>query len=318
MLTPAQLRVLVERQGTLIIDGGLATELENRGFDLNHALWSAKILEEDPMAIKQAHLDYYIAGADIAITASYQASTQGFAAHLNLDEKKSITLMKRSAILARSALEESYGQGVKRDRQLIVAGSVGPYGAYLADGSEYTGNYQLSRSQFKDFHRPRIAALVEADVDLLAIETMPQFEEIEAVLELLSEEFDGTTAWLSCTLEDVAHISDGTPLEDVVRVAHEFQDIVMAFGINCIPLEIATESLQRIRQMTALPLVCYPNSGATWNAQNKQWSDSKSGESELGPKAKEWKEAGARLIGGCCKTVPRDITAVSKALEQRK
>lgn len=316
MLTAEQFKALLESQGKLVIDGGLATELENRGHDLNHPLWSAKILEEDPMSIKQTHLDYYIAGANIAITASYQASVQGFGSHLNLDEKKASTLMKRSASLARLALEESEGQGVRRDRQLLVAGSVGPYGAYLADGSEYTGNYQLSKDQFKGFHRARVAALLEGNVDLLAIETMPQIEEIQAVLELLRDEFAGTIAWLTCTLKEASRISDGTPLEEVVRVIHDYRDIVVAFGINCVPMDIVTESLQLLRQMTDLPLVCYPNSGATWDARAKIWSSSKTGESEFGAKVEEWHDAGARLIGGCCKTGPRDITAISKELRR--
>lgn len=317
MLTPEQFETLLERQGTLIIDGGLASELENRGHDLNHPLWSAKVLEDDPMSIKQTHLDYYIAGADVAITASYQASTKGFATHLDVDEQKAAELMKRSATLARLALEESYGRGVSRDRTLLVAGSVGPYGAYVADGSEYTGDYKLTAAEFKDFHRSRIAALIEAGVDLLAVETMPQFQEIQAVLQLLREEFPGTSAWLSCTLKDASHISDGTHLEDIMRVVHDYPDVIIAFGVNCVPVNVVTDSLHHIRPLTDLPLLCYPNTGLTWDAQTKAWSaSSKTGESEIGQKVNEWQDAGARMIGGCCKSSPQDVMAISQALER--
>lgn len=316
MFTQEQFKSLLDSRGTLIIDGGLATELENRGHDLNHPLWSAKILEEDPMGIKQTHLDYYIAGADIAITASYQASTQGLADHIHMDDQKATALIKRSVTLARLALEESYGQGGRRDSHLLVAGSVGPYGAYLADGSEYRGDYQLTKSEFKDFHRPRISALVEADVDVLAIETMPNFQEIEAVLELLHEEFHGAIAWISCTLKDSSRISDGTSIEEVLRVVHEHRDFVVAFGINCVPTEIVKESLQNMRYRTDLPLLCYPNTGETWDAQEHNWSGSKPEESDIGQRFREWRDAGARLIGGCCRTGPQYVMAISKALER--
>lgn len=316
MLTKEQFSALLNRNGTLVIDGALASELEVRGNDLNHPLWSAKILEEDPTCIKQVHLDYYIAGADIAITASYQASTQGFAAHLGFDEKKAATLMKRSVRLARLASEEAYGQGVKADRTLLVAGSVGPYGAFLADGSEYRGDYELTKTEFKAFHRDRIKALVEEDVDLLAIETMPQAVEIEAVLELLRDEFPSAIAWLTCMLKDASHISDGTSIENVLAIVHKYRNNVFAFGANCIPSELVTPFLDQVEDLTDLPLVCYPNSGEVWDAVSKTWSDPNSAADTVFHNVQKWRELGARLIGGCCRTGPKDVIAISQTLEK--
>ena len=316
MLTKEQFSSSLNRNGTLVIDGALASELEVRGNDLNHPLWSAKILEEDPMCIKQVHLDYYIAGADIAITASYQASTQGFAAHLGFDEKKAAALMKRSVRLARLASEEAYGQGVKADRTLLVAGSVGPYGAFLADGSEYRGDYELTKPEFKAFHRDRIKALVEEDVDLLAIETMPQAVEIEAVLELLRDEFPSAIAWLTCTLKGAGHISDGTSVENVLAIVHKYRDNVLAFGANCIPSELVTPCFEQVKELTDLPLVCYPNSGEVWDAASKTWSDPNSTADTVFHNVQKWRALGARLIGGCCRTGPKDVTAISQTLEK--
>ncbi|KAF2484307.1 homocysteine S-methyltransferase [Neohortaea acidophila] len=316
MLSRQDFLRLLERHGPMVIDGALATELESRGYDLNHSLWSAKILEEDPMVIKQVHLDYFLAGANFAITASYQASAAGFAEHLNLNEEKATALIKRSAMLARLAVEEAYGQTVRRDVPLLVAGSVGPYGAYLADGSEYRGDYQLSKSGFQNFHRARIRALVDAEVDLLAIETMPQVHEIEAVLELLRDEFSTTTAWVSCTLKDSQHISDGTSLVELAKLLQAHRERVLAFGFNCISADLATDALQHLTGQLDVPLLVYPNSGEKWDAQTNTWSSSSSGPLDFGQLARHWQQHGAGLIGGCCRTTPTDIIAISQALKR--
>ena len=183
MINANEFNELLQNRGTLIIDGALATELETRGYDLNHPLWSAKILRGEPGAIEKVHLDYYLAGADIAITASYQASVQGLHDHFGLSSEDAGRLIGKSVQLAQQAREKA-SKHVDPGHKLLVAGSVGPYGAYLADGSEYRGDYQRTASEFQEFHRPRIRALIDAGVDILAIETMPHLAEIEAVLRL--------------------------------------------------------------------------------------------------------------------------------------
>jgi homocysteine S-methyltransferase len=313
MLSTRELASLLANGKSLIIDGALATELETRGHDLSHALWSGKTLLEDPDCIRQVHLDYFLAGADIAITASYQASIVGLQQHLSLSETEAKDLVKLSATLAQEARQQAYDSGVPSTRKLLVAGSVGPYGAYLADGSEYRGDYTCSPEEFNDFHRPRIAALLDAGVDLLGIETIPSFNEVRALLDLLRSDFPSATAWLGCTLKDASHLSDGTPLSEVLSLISQYSEQTLAFGINCVPPQTALESLQHMRGLTDLPLLCYPNSGETYVPKEHVWTGDKSGQA-IRESAVQFRSAGASLIGGCCRTTPDDIKNIALVL----
>jgi homocysteine S-methyltransferase len=313
MLSTQDLSSLLANGKSLIIDGALATELETRGHDLSHALWSGKTLLEDPDCIRRVHLDYFLAGADIAITASYQASIIGLQQHLSLSETEAIDLVKLSATLAQEARQQAYDSGVPSSRKLLVAGSVGPYGAYLADGSEYRGDYTCSPEEFNDFHRPRIAALLDAGVDLLGIETIPSFNEVRALLALLRSDFPSATAWLGCTLKDASHLSDGTPLSEVLSLVSQYSEQTLAFGINCVPPQTALESLQHMRSLTELPLLCYPNSGETYVPKEHVWTGDKSGQA-IRESALQFRSAGASLIGGCCRTTPEDIKNIALTL----
>lgn len=314
-----QLSRALEAGENLVADGALATELEARGCDLADPLWSAKVLFEQPDLIRQVHRDYFRSGAAVAITASYQATPQGFRQR-GIGEAEALELIARSVRLAdearREHLDENPGAG-----PLLIAGSVGPYGAYLADGSEYRGDYVLDKAGFMDFHRPRLAALVEAGVDLLACETLPSLPEAEALLELL-EEFD-VEAWLSFTLRDGGHISDGTPLADVAGLCAGRPHVV-AIGVNCVPLELVSPALGALRRATRMPLIAYPNSGESYDPVSKTWGPSTTkggvGGSEgsqpagLAAEVRAWRDLGARIVGGCCRTTPRDIAAVGAAL----
>ncbi|CAE6740878.1 homocysteine S-methyltransferase [Xanthomonas arboricola] len=299
----------LQQDGYVLLDGALATELEQRGCDLNDALWSARVLMEQPELIYQVHRDYFAAGAQCAITASYQATPLGFAAR-GLDLAQSQALIARSVALAAQARADHL-QAQPQDAPLWVAGSVGPYGAYLADGSEYRGDYALPLAQLMDFHRPRIAALAEAGVDVLACETLPSANEIVA-LRLLLEEFPQLHAWFSFTLRDAAHLSDGTALAQVVPALDACAQVI-AVGINCIALEQVTAALQTLSALTALPLVVYPNSGEHYDADAKQWHAGSTTACTLADQHAQWLAAGARLIGGCCRTTPRDIAALARA-----
>ena len=300
------LTALLESQSFVVLDGALATELEARGCNLADSLWSAKVLMENPGLIRDVHLDYFRAGAQIAITASYQATPAGFAAR-GLTEAQSRALIAKSVALAKEAREialaEKPGAG-----PLLVAGSVGPYGAYLADGSEYRGDYTRSAGEFKAFHRPRIEALSEAGADLLACETLPSFAEIEALAGLLAE-YPEARAWFSFTLRDHQHLSDGTPLARVVETLSACPQIV-ALGINCIALRDTTAALKHLQSLSALPLVVYPNSGETYDAVTKEWHSHGNTCETLAGYLPQWSAAGAKLIGGCCRTTPRDIAAL--------
>lgn len=319
MLTTSAFETLLNAHDTLILDGALATELEARGHDLNHALWSAKILKDDPESILEVHLDYYLAGADVAITASYQASTQGLIDHFALSPDKAGDLVKKSVTLAKEARARAYDNGVSQNRTLLVAGSVGPYGAYLADGSEYRGDYSLSKDGFQTFHRPRIAALIEAGVDLLAIETLPNMQELRALLDLLAVEFPDAIAWIGCTVKDAQHLCDGTPLHEVVDLVMQHRDRVVAVGVNCIPLAIVVEAVRSMSSATGdkpMPLLCYPNLGEVYDATTKTWHGAGATSDSMGVQVLKWRTMGARLIGGCCRTGPQDIELIAKTLRK--
>lgn len=302
------LSTLLDSGQDLVLDGALATELEAHGCDLEDALWSAKVLLEQPHLIKQVHRDYFDAGASVAITASYQATPQGFARR-GLSVEESLELVARSVRLADEARRE-HAAANPSNGPLLVAGSVGPYGAYLADGSEYRGDYTLSGAEFMDFHRPRIAALVDAGADFLACETLPSFAEAEALLALVAE-FD-VESWFTFTLRDAEHISDGTPLADVAALLRT-EPRVAAVGVNCVPLELVTSALGTLNEVSDKPLVAYPNSGETYDAVTKTWGPSAGGHgtTTLAGNAADWRERGARLIGGCCRTTPRDISELA-------
>ncbi|GHD13293.1 homocysteine S-methyltransferase [Zhihengliuella salsuginis] len=297
----------------LVVDGALATELEAHGCDLEDPLWSAKVLLEQPELIQRVHRDYFAAGAHVAITASYQATPQGFAPR-GLDAEQALTLVASSARLADAARQEYLQEHDGGAAPLVVAGSVGPYGAFLADGSEYRGDYRLTRAEFVAFHRPRIEALVAAGVDALACETLPSAAEAEALLSLVAE-YD-VEAWFSFTLRDGGHISDGTPLAEVAALCAA-EPRVAAIGVNCVPLELVSEALAALRATTDLPLIAYPNSGEEYDPVTKTWAPAAAG-SAAGPRtladgAAEWRSLGARMIGGCCRTTPGDIAALAAA-----
>jgi homocysteine S-methyltransferase len=298
--SPNKLTAHIASGTPIIIDGALATYLETLGADISGALWSADILLKNAPLIKKTHLDYYRSGANVAITSTYQASIPGLIAHLNFNEEESKAVVRKSVQLAQEARDEL------GEEELWVAGSVGPYGAFLADGSEYRGDYSIPKEDMKDFHRGRIQALVEAGVDVLACETIPQKAEVEALLELLTTEFPTTEAWFSFTLRDSGHISDGTHVEQVV-----------ALGFNCVPDDVALEALKTLKPLVKRgTLVVYPNSGEQWNAQAREWEGKRTEGSTLAEKTVEWWKAGAGMIGGCCRTTPKDIEVMKKALEE--
>jgi homocysteine S-methyltransferase len=308
---------LLHAGANLAVDGALATELEAHGCDLDDPLWSAKVLLEQPQLVKRVHHDYFRAGATVAITASYQATPLGFARR-GIGQAEALERVALSVHLADDARREYLDENPEAG-PLLVAGSVGPYGAYLADGSEYRGDYVLSRNEFLEFHRPRIQALVEAGADFLACETLPSLPEAEALL-VLMKEFD-VEAWLSFTLRDGGHISDGTPLAQVAKLSSD-QPLVAAIGVNCVPLELVTPSLGVLGKATDTPLIAYPNSGESYDAITKTWRPAIAGDGPASPGSKQpasiaegtpsWRELGAQLVGGCCRTTPQDIAAVAR------
>lgn len=302
----------LEEQGYLIIDGGLATELEARGYDLNDALWSARLLADEPEAIRQVHLDYLRAGADVIITASYQATIPAFKAR-GMTEAEAIALIRRAVTLAREARDEFWAVAANREGRLrpLVAASVGPYGAYLADGSEYSGTYGLTEAELVAFHRQRWQILVESGPDLLACETIPSATEARALARLLPETPE-MVAWFSFTGRNEREISDGTPFAKVVRELDPVAQVA-AIGINCTPPRFVPGLVTEARAETEKPIVVYPNSGERYDAERKIWLGL-SVPDKFAAQSVQWRAAGANLIGGCCRTGPAHIREVREEI----
>lgn len=298
--------------GTVVLDGGLATELEARGCDISGALWSARVLRSRPEAIEQLHYDYYAAGASVAITASYQASYEGFAA-AGLDADETSRLLRLSVELATSA-RARYRQDHPDDRrELFVAASIGPYGAISHDGAEYRGDYGLTESQLVAFHARRFGVLAASGADLLACETIPVLEEARAYATLLRR-YPDVRAWLSFTSPDGIRTSHGEPLVDCARLADEVANVI-AVGVNCVKPEVVGDAVRSLAAGTGKPIVVYPNSGERWDAGGEAWHGAP-GHASLAALAPGWIAAGARLVGGCCRVGPDQIRKLSAALRR--
>jgi homocysteine S-methyltransferase len=301
--------------GTLVLDGGLATELEKAGFDLDHPLWSARLLHEAPQGIASVHRAYLEAGADCITTASYQASVPGFL-RAGRSEAEARELLCRSVLLAREARDAFWASSVNRTGRSrpIVAASLGPYGAYLANGAEYTGDYDLDEDGLLAFHRDRYLLLADTEADLVACETIPSAAEARALLRLLPER-PAVRAWLSFSCRDGERLSDGTRLSEAVSLAGSHPQVV-AVGVNCVAPEHTEALLRAAARETKKPLVAYPNSGERYDAVGRRWLGA-SDAADWGERAKLWRRAGARLVGGCCRTGPEHVRAVRAAVARR-
>jgi homocysteine S-methyltransferase len=300
----------------VILDGALATELERRGADLEDPLWSAKCLIERPDLIRAVHLDYFAAGADVATTATYQATFEAFARR-GINGTSAAQLMRDAVALALGARDEFWAVEANRTGRLrpLVAASIGPYGAMLADGSEYRGHYALDDLALAAFHRPRLRVLADAGADLLACETIPSLREARVLAGLLRE-FPDTCGWISFSCKDGAHTCEGDPIEACAAELHRYAQIV-AVGVNCTPPHYIAPLLSRIHDETDKPLVAYPNSGELYDASSKQWG----GESErlkFAEQSRQWYAEGARLIGGCCRTGPEEIRSVKRCVHPER
>ncbi|MEU3691840.1 homocysteine S-methyltransferase [Streptomyces narbonensis] len=294
-------RTLAEalRAGPLVLDGGLSNQLEAQGCDLSDALWSARLLADGPEQIEAAHAAYVRAGARVVTTASYQATFEGFARR-GVDRAGAARLLVRSVELAREAAE-------RVGAEVWVAASVGPYGAMLADGSEYRGRYGLSVRELERFHRPRIEVLAAAGPDVLALETVPDAEEAEALLRAVDG--CGVPVWLSYTV-DGGRTRAGQELAEAFAVAAG-SDQVVAVGINCCDPEGVGSAVELAVAVTGKPAVVYPNSGERWDAGARGWR----GDGTFDPsRAAAWAGAGARLIGGCCRVGPSLVAELAGAI----
>jgi homocysteine S-methyltransferase len=308
-------RPFLDAQGVVVLDGGLATALEARGLDLSDRLWSARLLADEPAAVRRIHDAYLAAGADCITSASYQATLAGFMGR-GLSRERAVELLRLSVELALDARDEFWRDETARCGRLrpLVAASVGPYGAFLANGAEYTGDYGLDEDALYLFHQPRFEILGSTGADLLACETIPSWPEARALARLI-EGVDGTGAWLSFSCRDGRHLCDGTALRDAVRELTGCRGL-LAIGVNCTAPRHVESLLEEARSVTDLPLVTYPNSGETFDTRRRTWTGMPA--SDLSSLAPRWYALGARLIGGCCRVGPDDIRRLrGQLIDQR-
>lgn len=327
--------------GPIVLDGGLSTHLETMGYDLSgSALWSARLITDEPDAIVAAHADFYAAGAQVATSATYQASLEGFEA-AGMDRFAAAKMMRLGVRLAIRARDEALGQrswsaadqaatypdatgndaaatratatyaSAQQSQGRWVAASVGPYGAMLANGSEYRGDYGLSVRELREWHRPRLAILAEAGADVLAVETIPCAAEVEAIIAELAG--SGMSAWISVSArmhDGVPCTAAGEPLVDVFAMARGVDEII-AVGVNCCDPSPVAEMIDAATKSAGKPGVVYPNRGETWDAAAKTWIGAGRFDPGL---VRNWLDAGAMLIGGCCRVEPDAIAAIRTQL----
>ena len=332
---PSSFDAVLRSRGFLLLDGGLATELERAGHDLNDPLWSAKILLEDPGAVEAAHAAYLRAGADCVTTATYQASFEGLAAR-GVARADAEAVMRHAVELAVRARDRFWASRADRAGRVrpLVAASVGPYGAFLADGSEYRGRYGIGPAALADFHRARLRLLADGPADILACETIPSFTEARVLARLVEDATD-KPAWFTFTYRDAhgdsrdtrrderdvpggqaraaaVRLSDGTPPGEVAAWANETAG-VHAVGVNCTPARLVPPIVRALAAATAKPVVAYPNGGGAWDAATKTWGRADD-EPDWGKACRSWVAAGATVVGGCCRVGPAAIGAMRAAL----
>ena len=301
------------RQGYVVLDGGLASELEELGHDLNDPLWSARVLLEDSEAIAVVHRNFLETGADCIGTATYQASFEGLRAR-GLSDAEATGFFQQAVDIAVQSREEFWGDPTNRIGRLkpLVAASLGPYGAFLADGSEYQGNYGLSAASIRAFHEGRWRVILESKADVTAWETIPSRLEAQVLGEILSEA-PGAHAWISFSCCDGERLCDGTPISEVVKELDDIANLV-AVGVNCTAPEHITSLLCQMRAATEKPLFVYPNRGGRYDAEAKVW--------EVPPVdipwrqfISEWRENGVLGVGGCCRGGAEEIRVIRHVLE---
>ena len=291
----------------VVLDGGLSNALAERGHDLTDELWTARLLRDAPAEIAAVHRAYFDAGAQVATTASYQASVAGFERH-GMTRAEAEALIQRSVTIAREVRDdvaESAGDGAVR----LVAASVGPYGAVLADGSEYRGRYGVSRAVLRDFHAPRMELLASAQPDLLALETIPDLDEVSVLLDLVDE--FAMPAWLSCTISG-DRLRDGHPAAEAFALAAGHGSLV-AVGVNCCAPGDVLPAVRSATAASGKPAIAYPNSGETWDGVARRWVGEPGFDMTL-PAA--WADDGSTFIGGCCRIGPSAIAEMSQALQR--
>lgn len=304
---------ILQKQNAFILDGALGTQIQRNGYDVNDSLWSAKFLDENPAVIQEVHQQYLEAGADCIITSSYQASIEGFL-QKGFTKEKAIELIKLSINIAKESRDQFWEKCEEKDTRVkpLVAASIGPYGAYLADGSEYSGDYKISDDELKEFHKTRLEIIVGTSPDILACETIPSLKEAKIIAELLKE-YKDIDSWITFSAKDSNFTNAGDDIKECMSFFNT-QEHVGAVGINCTAPQYIPKLVENIKAVCSKPIVVYPNGGSTYNAVTKIWEKGELDASEYAKLAHLWYTKGAKVVGGCCETGPAEIKAIRNTL----
>ncbi len=300
------LETLLKKQKIIVLDGASGTELQRKGYDVNDELWSAKFLISNPKAIKEVHKDYLQAGANCITSLSYQATYEAFYKK-GFSEAEAKKMLLLSVSLAKDARDEYFTKETKNINKALVAASIGPYGAYLADGSEFRGDYSLNQKELEEFHKKRLNTLLEAKPDILAFETVPCLKEAKAYVNLLKNK-KNINAWISFSAKDALHINSGETIKECAQYLEAYS-FITAIGINCTSPQYAHTLIKEIKKVSSKIIIVYANSGDSYDANDKSWKASKNN-SSYAKMSEAWYKAGARIIGGCCQTTPKDIKEI--------
>ena len=304
---------ILQKQKVFILDGALGTQIQKNGHDVNDSLWSAKFLNEDTSVIKKVHKQYLEAGADCIITSSYQASLEGFL-EKGFSKEKAIELIKLSINIAKEARDEFWETFEDKQTRVkpLVAASIGPYGAYLADGSEYSGDYKISDEELKDFHKKRLEIIVETNPDILACETIPLLKEAKIISDLLKQ-YPHITSWITFSAKNENYTNAGDDIKECMTYLNT-QEHISAVGINCTAPQYIPMLIENIKSVCSKPIVIYPNGGSRYNPITKLWERGELSAQDFAKLANLWYTKGATVIGGCCETTPNEIEYIRKTL----
>lgn len=307
-----KIKQLLSKQKTIILDGALGTQIQVNGYDVNDSLWSAKYLDKNPEVIKEVHRQYLESGADCIITSSYQVSIEDFV-NKGFNEDKAIELIKSSIYLAKKVRDDFWSKNLDKNRiKPLVAASIGPYGAFLADGSEYTGIYDILDEQLKAFHKRRLEIIYETKPDLLAIETIPSLKEAVIIIELLKE-YKDISSWITFSAKDEYFTNANDELKKCWQYLDKCEHIE-AIGVNCTAPQYISKIIENMKEVSSKQIIVYPNGGSKYNPITKQWEKGDIRASEFAKMAQLWYTKGAKFIGGCCETGPQEIKAIRKCL----
>lgn len=310
----ASLEGIIKENGIMVIDGSMGTALERLGADNSSSLWTAGTLAKDPELVKQVHLDYFRAGADCGITCTYQATIPGLMenGYTNDEAERIIADSIRLFLEARDAWWNAEGKAEGRSYPLCLAG-IGPYGAYLADGSEYRGKYGVSDDVIYDFHRRRLEIVKEAGADIALIETQPSLSEAMIAGDICEEL--GLDYWISFSCRDGMRINEGDLIRECAEALSDGRPHLKMIGVNCSKPEYISSLIRQLKAVTELPIAVYPNSGLIYDPVTKTWS-APEGVLDFGSYALEYMKAGAAAVGGCCTTDAEQIKQVAEARER--